>query len=228
VDRVVYDTDLRAEEGVLSLYRAGVPQRQIVRLLSVGLLGTKRGRRLVPTEWSITAVDDIIGNHLRRAILDNPPINEYRVFGFKALGNNVQYLLLPSAWMYEALEGWLTTPRPTVLEDYELSWGRKTYPENVVGAYHAARLPALEYLHQIGRQAGVIAFLEVSKEWVPLGVWRFREIGREAFKQRPFRTGDMREALEELGRRLTLPLKEWLRPCKLVKFHQEQRRLEEF
>ncbi len=61
VEKVVGDTDFRAAEAIPELFFGGVRQSQITKLLSVGLLGVKKHRRLVPTEWSITAVDDILG-----------------------------------------------------------------------------------------------------------------------------------------------------------------------
>src|SRR5207249_6541521 len=60
VDHLVSDTDLRAGEAVTDLYDHGITQSQITRVFSVGLLGTKDRPRLVPTEWSIPAVDDIL------------------------------------------------------------------------------------------------------------------------------------------------------------------------
>ncbi len=108
VEKVVSDTDLEAGGGVMVLYRDGVSQQQITRIFSTGLLGVGRSRRLVPTEWSITAVDDILAKGLRRKIDDYPKVGEFRLFGAQALGNNVLVLLFPTSWMYEALEGWLT------------------------------------------------------------------------------------------------------------------------
>ncbi|MCK5593318.1 hypothetical protein KAI31_04400, partial [Candidatus Bathyarchaeota archaeon] len=69
VDYVVSDTDLKAGEGILRLYSSKVNPRQITRMFSIGLLGAKRQRRLVPTEWSITAIDDILGRALHKEIL---------------------------------------------------------------------------------------------------------------------------------------------------------------
>src|SRR3989449_4951236 len=59
VDDLVSDTDLRAGEAVTDLFDHGISQSQITRVFSVGLLGMKDRRRLVPTEWSITA-----GHHI--------------------------------------------------------------------------------------------------------------------------------------------------------------------
>jgi hypothetical protein len=228
VDHVVSDRDLKAELAVDRLYSSSISQQQITRMFSIGLLGVQRDRRLVPTEWSITAVDDILGKQLRREILQHQQISEYMVFGYKALANNVQVLLLPSAWMYEAMEAWLMTSNPYPAEDYELTQGRKDYPSNVVGAYHAARLPILEYLQKIRRQAGAIAFLEVEREWIPLGVWRFREICRAAMNQSPRKCTSLQESLEAVSKRLKLPMRNWLAKSALLKHYKSQLKLDAF
>ena len=61
VDYCVADTDLKAGEAVAEhLYFKGkVPLSSIQRVFSAGLLGEKDNRKLVPTRWTITAVDDI-------------------------------------------------------------------------------------------------------------------------------------------------------------------------
>src|SRR5207245_5168900 len=180
IDTFVSEPHGAGTEGDQSLYENGVSHQHVVRMFSVCLVGASRTRRLVQAEWSIAAIDDILARDLRRKVLDHPRLDEFRLFSAHAVGNNVHVLLLPTSWMFEALEGWLTGPRPEVFGDYELNKGRKDYPSNIAGAYHASRLPVLEYLNKIRRQAGAIVFLEVTKEWVPLGVWRFRELARKA------------------------------------------------
>lgn len=98
------DTDLKAVKGVTKLYSEEINQRHITRILSAGLVGQEKKRRLVPTTWSITAVDDILGRSLWKKVLRKPWINYCYLFGHKALGNNVQILMYPSAWMFEVLE----------------------------------------------------------------------------------------------------------------------------
>jgi len=225
IDKVVSDTDLPANEGAQSLYQNGISQQHIVRMFSVGLLGASRTRRLVPTEWSITAIDDILAKDLRRKILDHPRLDEFRLFSSHAVGNNVHVLLLPTSWMFEALEGWLTGPRPEVFGDYELNKGRKDYPTNIAGAYHASRLPVLEYLNKIRRQAGAIVFLEVTKEWVPLGVWRFRELARRALRENPSRFVSLDEALLEAWKRLLIPSGNWAEASRLLGYYKAQKQL---
>ncbi|MFQ6077274.1 MAG: hypothetical protein ACE5Z5_14300 [Candidatus Bathyarchaeia archaeon] len=130
--------------------------------------------------------------------------------------------------MFEALEVWLTSAYPVPESDYELARGRKTYPTNLAGAYHASRLPVLEYLSRIRRQAGAVVFLEVSREWIPLGVWRFREICREALRKEALRFNTLRESLGELGRRLKLPMERWIKSSRLIGFYRKQRRIDRY
>ena len=228
VDYVVSDTDLKAEQGILRLYGSKVNQRQITRMFSIGLLGAKRQRRLVPTEWSITAVDDILGRAMHKEILNYPWISEFMIFGHKALANNIQILLFPSSWMFEAQEAWLISPDPTPGVNYELVHGRRSYASELAGAYYAARLPVLEYLKQIRRQAGALVFMEVYPEWIPLGVWRFREICREALRRKPVKFNTLEEALDEMEKRLKLPLSRWLERSQILRWFKSQTRLTKF
>ena len=228
IDYVVSDTDLKADQGMLRLYDSDVAQRQITRILSIGLLGQKRRRRLVPTEWSITAVDDILGKAIYKEVLNYPWINEFMIFGHRAFGNNVQILLFPSSWFFEAQEAWLTSRNPIPGVDYELVRGRRSYAEDLAGAYYAARLPVLEYLRRIRRQAGAVVLMEVYPDWIPLGVWRFREICREALRKEPLRFNTLEESMDELRRRLRLPLERWIERSKVLQWHETQTRLTRF
>src|SRR5439155_255682 len=83
--------------AVTDLYDHGITQSQITRIFSVGLLGTKDRRRLVPTEWSITAVDDILAKGLIDEVRGNPWTSEFEVTGASGLANNVVVLLFPGA-----------------------------------------------------------------------------------------------------------------------------------
>jgi DNA repair protein NreA len=225
IDKVVSDTDLPAVEGAQTLYRDGVSQQHIVRMFSIGLLGASRSRKLVPTEWSITAIDDILSKDIRQRVLDHPQLDEFRLFSASSVGNNVHVLLLPTSWMFEALEGWTTGPQPEVFGDYELNKGRKDYPTNIAGAYHASRLPVLEYLDKIRRQAGAMVFLEVTRDWVPLGVWRFRELARQALRGDPTRFPRVEEALAVAWKRLLIPSSNWMAASRLLGYYKTQKHL---
>ncbi len=228
VDAVVSDTDLLATDGVVDLYRHGIPQSHITRVFSVGLLGTSKRRKLVPTEWSITAVDDILSKPLIERVKGNPTIDEFRVFGHMALGNNVQVLLTPTSWMFEGLEVHYPERDQVPDADHEFYRGRKTYPDTIAGAYHATRLPVLEYLERERRQAGAIVFMEVHREWIPLGVWRYREIARVALSRPPSTFATLGEATAFLGARLTLPWARWREGSTLLRFLARQRRLTDY
>ncbi|BAI62662.1 conserved hypothetical protein [Methanocella paludicola SANAE] len=229
VDRVTSDTDYKAAPGVLDLFKSNIDQRQITRLFSVGLLGEKTNRRLVPTGWSITAVDDIVSKGLVDKVKYYPTIDKYLVFSAGALANNVVFLLTPTPWMFEGLELWhISAPNWHCDSDFEFYEGRKSYASTLAGAYYAARLPAVEYLEAAGRQAGAIAFLEVMNDWIPLGVWRFRELAKDALAGPPQAFDTLEQALAEVGNRLNSPIKPWLDASRLYKYMKEQKRLFDF
>src|SRR5919197_1362116 len=219
------DTDVRAGEAVADLYDHGITQSQITRIFSVGLLGTKERRRLVPTEWSITAVDDILAKALVDEVRGNPWISDFEVTGATGLANTVAILLFPQAFMFEGLEAWNLASNPTPIQDHEFSGGRTTYPDRIAGAYHATRLPVLEHLAGRRRQAGAIVCMEVDDDWVPLGVWRYRELARAALGKKASRFATLEEAEAELGRRLRLPLANWWRASALRAYLRGQHQI---
>src|SRR5256884_3773459 len=225
IDDLVSDTDLRAGAAVTDLYDHGISQSQITRVFSVGLLGTKDRRRLVPTEWSITAVDDILAKGLVDEVRSFPWISEFEVASASGLANNVAVLMFPQAFMFEGLEAWNLEASPTPAHDHEFAGGRTTYPDQIAGAYHATRLPVLEHLAARRRQAGAIVFMEVYDDWVPLGVWRYRELARAALAKKPSRFADFESAESEIGRRLRLPLANWWRASVLRAYLRSQRRI---
>ena len=225
VDDLVSDTDVRAGEAVSDLYEHGITQSQITRVFSVGLLGMKDRRKLVPTEWSITAVDDILAKGLVQEVRTFPWISEFEVTSASGLANNVAILLFPQAFMFEGLEAWNLAASPTPAHDHEFAGGRTRYPDQIAGAYHATRLPVLEHLAGRRRQAGAIVLMEVYEDWVPLGVWRYRELARAALKKKPIPFATLDQADAELGRRLQLPLENWWRASVLRAYLRGQRRI---
>jgi hypothetical protein len=228
IDKVVSDIDLKAVDGIVKLYDDKTNQRHITRLLSAGLFGMKKNRRLVPTTWSITAVDDILGRRYWKKILNNNWINNVRIFYHKALGNLVVIFLYPSAWMFEAFEYWFMGTSKEFAVDWETWRGRKTYARDVAGAYYCTRLPVLEYLEYINRQAGCFLFMEVDKEWIPCGVWRFREIAREALKKVPLVFDTVEQGFEALKKIIKFPLENYLARSNTYKIMRNQRTLDDF
>ncbi|MFW9918531.1 MAG: hypothetical protein ACFFED_02960 [Candidatus Thorarchaeota archaeon] len=230
VDRATSDVDLNATLGIMEMFDGGIRQEHMTRVLSVGLLGIKKRRKLVPTQWSITAVDDIIGRQLHKEVLRLPWQNDYQVYADHALGNTVVLLFLPSSWQFEALECWLGSLNPPVFSDHEWYKGRKDYATSIVGAYYATRLPALEHLvKKRGKQAGVIVFMEIDPtQWVPLGVWRFREIAYRALSQPSKKFTTLDEAINEVGTHLRNPVKNYISASEIHHHYTTQTRLTDF
>ncbi len=191
VKKTLEDDDWQAQGAMTYLYRRGFDVYEIDSILSAGALGQAENRRLVPTRWSITAVDDTVGQFLRGRIENAPSIDEVQVWENEYVGNRYWIVLAPGTWEFELVEmkapGSIWNPDPhgdvwmaSAAEGYE---GRSGYVEETAGAYYAARLGVLEYLESIGRQAKCLVLREVSDDyWAPVGVWQVRESVRNAFE----------------------------------------------
>jgi len=166
VDKAVDDTDLKASEAVNDLYAHDMTVTRINRIFSAGLLGTEKKRKLVPTRWSITATDDLVGKKLIEKVKSFQELGEYRLFtntGY--LDNWYNILLIPREWCFEQIEAWYpnwtgmeaqnNSNEPVYAVDQESYSGRTSYASNVAGGYYAGRIAVLEYLEKIKRQAAV-------------------------------------------------------------------------
>ncbi|BAA30977.1 Nre family DNA repair protein [Pyrococcus horikoshii] len=213
VERVVGD-EIKAKDAVITLYESGFDEYYIIRLLSVGLLGLKP--RIVPTRWSITAVQDTLGNYLRKSILNFEPIETYEVYTSEFLGNRYVILLMPRRYSFELLEVWLKgslfgSEDPVVLHDCEDYRGIKGYAEETTGAYYAARLSVLEHLRRRKRQASAIVFREVTPAYyTPVGVWQIRVGVKKALEGIPEKFYTLEDALNRLRVKLKHPLERYL------------------
>ncbi len=190
VEKTLSDDDWRAEGAMTYLYRRGFDVYDIHRILSAGALGQPHERRLVPTRWSITAVDDTLGRYIRGGLRNAPSISSVEVWSNTFMGNAYWIILAPGRWEYELVEfkgaGSIWNPDPTgavwIGADYEGYEGRTEYVEQTAGAYYAARLGVLEYLAEQDRQAKALVLRHVSDDyWGPVGVWQVRESVRHAF-----------------------------------------------
>lgn len=221
VDKVVGD-ELKAVEGMKTLYKKKITIDEIQRVLSVGLLGIQK--KLVPTKWSITATDDAIGKYLLEDIRQYPEINSYYLFRSEYLGNHFEVLLMPGKWSFENIEIytpgciWLTGGKEAIpINDYEYFRGRKKYASNVIGAYYSARLAACEYLSKKKRQASVFVIREIKPDYyAPVGVWEIRENCRHAMKSKPQRFDVFEKALAEMEKNLVTK-KLWRSKSELLK-----------
>jgi hypothetical protein len=191
VEKTLSDDDWRAEGAIAYLYRRGFDVYDIKRILSAGALGRAEERRLVPTRWSITAVDDTVGQYLRGRIRNAPSVDEVEVWRNDYVGNTYWVVLAPGDWEFELVEmkapGSIWNPDESgpfwVGSDYENYTGRTAYVDETSGAYYASRLGVLEELERRGRQAKVLVLRTVSDAyWAPVGVWQIRESVRNAFE----------------------------------------------
>jgi len=231
VDAIVGDTDAQAAVGMGELFNAGIPIKQIMELLSIGLLGQKRRRRLVPTRWSITAADDTLSKAMVPEVLTNQQIGEIEVYSDSYIGNHFHIILIPYPWHFDMIETWLQgafwAKEASLLSDWEGPKGRKRYASRVTGAYYAARLEVLDHLKKRKRQAACLLYREVTDEyWAPLGVWVIRETVKNALKKKPLHFGDVDYAVKYVTQRVKG--KKWFTASRLLKQVKTQKRLTDY
>ncbi|MCW1294033.1 MAG: hypothetical protein OH316_01150 [Candidatus Parvarchaeota archaeon] len=227
VEKVYYDKDLKASDGIITLYSSNIQENKISDILSLGAMGVRR--KIVPTKWSITAVDDTIG---RKLISDVKQFEEGDTYAIKSggiLGNHFTFLFIKGEWSFELIEVWNNSSKLFIGDgDYELYEGRKTYASNTAGGYYAVRLAVLEELKRLKRQFTVVAIREITPDYfVPLGVWVVRESARAALKGdlTPFK--DLHSLIDGANSS-TLYLKDIPNRSRLLKLIMSQRRLFEF
>ncbi|MEM2593213.1 MAG: Nre family DNA repair protein [Thermofilaceae archaeon] len=232
VEKVLSDSGLKASEAVIQLYSSGIPVSRIQRIFSVGGLGLEGLRRIVPTRWSITAVDSIISRKLIEEVKRLPVVDSYLFFERRASRNTFVAIIAPHAWSYEWIEAWFpyTTWNPGAEVEIEGDWegyrGRTTYA-SLGGCYYAARLATAEFMLRAGRQGTAILIREIYEGFfLPIGVWFVRENLRKMFESRPEKYDRLEEVLERLSRSMRLPLSTWLRESRLLRNLLTQARLE--
>lgn len=210
VDRLVGDTDVLAADSLVELTKSGVNQDHGTRLLSAGLLGTQKRRRLVPTRWAITATDDTLSKALLERVREQSVLDAVQLHEGEYNGNHFLVLFLPRPWGFEMQETWgagsAWAPKQVTMMDWEEHGGRTTYADRVTGAYYAARLAVAEHLSKVNRQATALVVRHVSDlYWAPLGVWLIRESIRDALARRPLVFGDLQAAMRHMDRRTRVP-----------------------
>jgi len=227
VDYIVNDTNVKSAPAMLELDKAGIPSSTIMKILSAGLLGLKKNRILVPTRWSITAVDDTLSKHKLESIKLYQELGEIQLFHAEYLGNHYEFLLLPEKFSFEVIE--ISMKNFGVWHDYETYFKRKTYADSVTGAYYANRLALTEYLEKIKRQCQCLVFREVRPEYyAPLGVGILRQISREAFQKKPETFVSIPEALKTIQSRLRIPIKNFTEKSYLLKNYKTQKKISNF
>ena len=227
VEYLVHDDAVKSRDAILELDKVGIATSSISKLLSAGLLGMRVRRKLVPTRWSITAVDDTLSKEKLENIRLYSEVSEISVFSAEYLGNHYEFLLLPGTFAFEVIE--ISMKNFGVLHDYESHFSRKRYADEVTGAYYVNRLALTEYLERVRKQGQCLVMREIRPEYsAPLGVGILRQVSREAFsrKQRIFST--LQEAFADIQTRLQLQIDNFLQKSWILQHYGKQKKLKDF
>ncbi|MBI4895228.1 MAG: hypothetical protein HY831_01915 [Candidatus Aenigmarchaeota archaeon] len=212
LEKIVSD-ELKASDASVSIYNTGEDVYKLSSILSSGVLGLEKNKKLVPSRWSITAVDDIITKSLISGIKDFKSVDDYIVFTSQYLDNHFEVLVMPGNWEFENFEAWIELGEPKILEEYEAYSGRKKYADLQAGGYYASRLAIVEGLHKMKRQGKAIGFREIYEGYsVAVGVWQVRENVRNAMRQEPKKFATLEEALRDINTRLRIPINKDFHP----------------
>ncbi|MFH1306095.1 MAG: hypothetical protein ABIH83_00355 [Candidatus Micrarchaeota archaeon] len=226
VDELV-EEGINASNAIRELTCAGFDEHYLTRLLTCGVLGNKKRRKLVPTKWGITAIDDMIAKQNMEKIRDFSENSKYLFYQNEYLANRFSILLLPGAWEYENFEAWCgSSGRYAISEEYESYWGRSEYAFSQGGGYYAARFAVCEALaSKIRRQARVVVIREIMPEYdLPCGVWVLRQTVREAFRNSAVEFSSFNEMIEYIKPKLKIPFSKYLSKSTILR----QRRLSDF
>ena len=236
VEKIVSDTDLKAAPGIIKLYKKGFEEQSLTKLISTANLGLKNNRKLVPTRWSITAVDDTVGKNLIKEI-KQLPVGDYQLHFGGGWGNYYLIFYFPEVFSYELFETYLEKKvNPWSQKgyfystDYESYTGRKKYAEETAGGYYACRMSILEKMIKNKRQQSSLVLRFISNEYnVPLGVWVCREATRKSLNEKPlsFSTQELMFKYAEtlIKNKFGFDINILLNKSKLLKEKQQQKRL---
>lgn len=172
LDKLMSD-DLGAGAAAVELYRRGVDLYTIQRAFALGLLGARHRRRLVPTRWSITAVDVAVGDALAQRVRHMPEVSQ-PLYGYaEYLDNRYLVAVVPGPLRFYYLERWTYAGRVAEIEVAEDPRGVRSTMD---GGYEAARLAMLEKLASMGRRGTVAVVRWIGERYyVSVGNWQIRE-----------------------------------------------------
>lgn len=237
LDKMIND-EVKASEAVEYLYKNEFNEYTLSKILSVGVMGLAKNKKLVPTRWSITATDDILGKSFLNNIRQFPLIEDHELFFGEFMGNQYILLMFPNIWSYELFElylpnsSWNPGKEIKASSDIEGYHGRKSYAFDTAGGYYASRFAILEYLNSIKKQASVIAIrVETPSYWAAMGVWVVRESVKKALKRRMKFSSkeELIESVKKIGKiKYNFDFSEVLNRSKLLREKREQRNLGEF
>lgn len=232
VDTVI-EENLLASEAVSELMKHSFDNYYITNIFSTGALGKEENRKIVPTRWSITALDDMIGKQRMERIRNfDKELADYLVFHHSDYDNTYTVLMMPGGWEFENFESWspksvwaMGSKHTVTTEEYEPFRGRTKYADKQVGGYYASRYSIVEYLEKIRRQARVVVFREIGEGYmVPLGVFQVREGVKSALEKRPGIFSTLDEALEAVKLSINVPLSRYFAMSRIL----SQKRLTDY
>lgn len=225
VEKIYYDTDLKAVNALELLY----PETSIYtieKLFSAGMLGKTRSRKIVPTRWSITAVDKILSDQLIQLVRNFSEAEGYMYFHFRRIGNEYYILISPGDYSYEMVENWnngsiWTGPREAGAEgDYEKP-GRMVTNPRIGGAFFAAKLPILEFLKKKERKGNILVIRFIDGDYtMPLGVWQVRENVKSAMQTENYLDG-IDQFFEIIKIRRNMDLRQYSKTYQTIKLQRK-------
>ncbi|MCC7554442.1 MAG: Nre family DNA repair protein [Methanobacteriaceae archaeon] len=217
LEKTFYDTDLKASDAVINLHQKEVPFSAMQKAFSVGAIGTKERRKLVPTRWSITACDSSLANILLKKVRQYPILDTHRVYEFSSLNNYYAVILLPTEWQYEWMEAFikLIGKEELIFSDYETNEGKKEY-SSVGGCFYTCKMSVLDKLAEEKKQAGVIVLREAYSGYVPLGVFNVRENIKYAMNNKYKEFETLKNAVEYVSTKLKIPIHKYIKQSDLL------------
>jgi hypothetical protein len=199
LEKIIYD-DVSSLEAVPRLYEEGVDVYTLIRAVSLGMVGKLRRRKLVPTRWAITAVDNLLINSMLKGLRNAATVNNVEVYRSEYLGNKFTIILYPGTYGSEWIEVWFPlsvfaskSERPLVVYNRDNFKGRTL---TVDGGYDAARIALVEALTRRRRVASAIIIREVLPTYyASIGNWHIRESVRAALRSEPLKFSTLDGAL---------------------------------
>ena len=236
IDYLYSDNQIRATDAIIDLYRNGIEISQINKVFSLGMLGQKNKRHLVPTRWSISATDDMISSYLLKQIELYQSIDSFQVIKYNHFSNFYSIIFIPSnVWAFEMVEAWFDKEedekRYFIESDCERAYAGLDHYPRIAGAYFAAKLAVLEYLKAKKRKCSVLILREIRPEYlVPLGVWQIREGIRGALRSNKniFTFSDFKTSLICASKDMKVPLLKWLGHSEIYKSYGKKTLLSDF
>lgn len=221
IERMYYDTDIKASESVLLLYDS-TSLYTIEKMLSAGMLGKEKGRRIVPTRWAITATDTIISNGIFSELKGAETVEANLFYHYRNIGNEYYILISPGPYSFEVIESWnngsiWTGARGSSTEgDYE-DWKRFVREPKIGGSFFAAKLVILDHLKRKGKIGRIIVTRFIDGEYtIPLGVWQVRENIRKAL-QHEVVLEDIERYFSIVKERKALDVRQFSRTYRMIK-----------